>query len=208
MHHVIEPAHHGTVASLFAMLLRYSHGADLHLIDGSGDTALHVAVKRGLSGAVQAILNCRPELLGRENAAGRTPLELAEDLALSYTFAPEHQNRVPQHFRPAEWADLGYGHGYRLAQGIIGRTPKELRELRESQDEWRASQHKVLDICREFAAARMDQVKDQGSVGAVEDKVVVDRRTLVTLNEANEVAKRISAISDEGAAITECGGCE
>ncbi|KAF1964680.1 ankyrin [Bimuria novae-zelandiae CBS 107.79] len=55
----------------------------LELLDGSGDTPLHWAVKENHRHYVIAILDRRPDLLYRENSVGRTPLEMAEDAWLA-----------------------------------------------------------------------------------------------------------------------------
>lgn len=55
----------------------------LELLDGSGDTPLHWAVKNKHSKYITAILARRPDLLYHENSVGRTPLEMAEDACLA-----------------------------------------------------------------------------------------------------------------------------
>lgn len=52
---------------------------DLEVLDGSGQTLLHYAVFKQKEGFIKQILDCRPDLLYRENSVGRTPFELAED---------------------------------------------------------------------------------------------------------------------------------
>lgn len=50
------------------------------MMDGSGQFPLHQAVKQSYTGLVKIMLAHDPALLHRENAMGRTPLELAESL--------------------------------------------------------------------------------------------------------------------------------
>ncbi|KAL4736293.1 hypothetical protein BDV11DRAFT_211341 [Aspergillus similis] len=51
----------------------------LELLDGSGNTALHTAVNELECVALKEFLSRRPDLLYRENAVGTTPAELAEN---------------------------------------------------------------------------------------------------------------------------------
>lgn len=51
----------------------------LEMLDGSGDTPLHHAVKSKKQSWLKIMLEYRPDLLYRENSVGRTPYELAED---------------------------------------------------------------------------------------------------------------------------------
>lgn len=55
----------------------------LELLDGSGDTPLHWAVKSQRFHYVECILRRRADLLYRENSVGRTPLEMAKDAYVS-----------------------------------------------------------------------------------------------------------------------------
>ncbi|KAH7126744.1 ankyrin repeat protein [Dendryphion nanum] len=51
----------------------------LVLLDGSGETILHNAVKRTDVNLINILLTRRPDLLYRENSVGRTPYEVAKD---------------------------------------------------------------------------------------------------------------------------------
>jgi hypothetical protein len=56
----------------------------LELLDGSGDTPLHWAVKNGRIDYIKVILERRPDLLYRENSVGRTALEMAEEACVAH----------------------------------------------------------------------------------------------------------------------------
>ncbi|KAH8704467.1 hypothetical protein GQ44DRAFT_831459 [Phaeosphaeriaceae sp. PMI808] len=62
---------------VLCLILDFTHGADLHIIDGQGDTPLHAAIRHRAPNFLQIMLDLRPELLSRENATGRTPHEMA-----------------------------------------------------------------------------------------------------------------------------------
>lgn len=82
MHHV-NPARDADVIEALALA-----GPDaLDMLDGAGDTPLHVCVRNSRYQFVVRILRHRPDLLARENGTGRTPLDIARDLALNVVFA-------------------------------------------------------------------------------------------------------------------------
>lgn len=71
------------------IVLDYSKGAKLEVLDSMGQTPLHRIVDRNtpptphtLYALAALLLDCRPELVVRENISGKTPLELAGDAAL------------------------------------------------------------------------------------------------------------------------------
>lgn len=67
------------VVEMAKLLLEYSRGAELDVLNGAGETCLHTAVKGEMISLVKVLVNLQPRLLLRENAVGRTPAELAHD---------------------------------------------------------------------------------------------------------------------------------
>ncbi len=65
---------------LLSLLLDFSKGEELEILNGSGDTVLHTAVVRSLPEQTKVILQQNPKLLYRENTVGRTPGEIAYDI--------------------------------------------------------------------------------------------------------------------------------
>ncbi|KAF7562776.1 hypothetical protein G7046_g1351 [Stylonectria norvegica] len=61
------------------LLLEYSKGDELEMLNGAGETCLHTAVMHNMVSLVHVLVNFRPRLLCRENAVGRTPAEVAHD---------------------------------------------------------------------------------------------------------------------------------
>ncbi|KAJ4983396.1 hypothetical protein SVAN01_11131 [Stagonosporopsis vannaccii] len=150
---------------MMRLLLDSSKGEDLALVNGEGDTPLHAVVRYGANHILRLMLDCRPDLLFRENASGRTPYEMAEDayLAQSVFKAPPsiavgHTNR---HF--------GQTQSTILQQSVESFVQGEKNE--------RNATKKVWDTCKEYKA----------KVGGGK------KRKLVSLLEANEVAKRLAA---------------
>jgi hypothetical protein len=132
----------------------------LELLDGTGNTPVHDAVKRQLPRILELMVTHRPDLLHRENATGSTPLELEEDSWVLQATAnpPDIPYAEGRSWRNSWTAD----------ESIVIVTPESF----VTDD---SSSVKTLhDICRERANSRPE------------------KRKLVTLNEANEVAKRLA----------------
>lgn len=156
-------------------ILDFSEGAELAMINGEGDTPLHLTVKYGMANLTRIIVECDSALLFRENATGRTPVEMAEDSHLAEVFSnppqlPDGNNgRVPRR-RPGEryW---GPAHG---TANIVDVPPENY--VSEPRDE-RSGKEKVWGVIKEW------KVKTEGKAF----------RRLVSLLEANEVAKRLAS---------------
>jgi ankyrin repeat protein len=157
------------------LILEFSKGEDLGIVNGEGDTPLHAAVRYGASAVSRSMLEHRPELLFRENATGRTPYEMAEDSYLS----KEVFNNPPA-IEPQSSSNRRRRCGSRRvmrskdfqAMPVLDQEPETFIE--EPRDQ-RSSVEKVWDTCKEFAE------KSQGT-----------KRKLVSLLEASEVAKRLA----------------
>lgn len=156
------------------IILEFSKGADLGIVNGEGDTPIHAVARYGNDIVLRTMLHCRPELLFRENATGRTPYELAEDAYLS----KEVFNDPPSLDPASETQQYYYQRrrrNFRRGQrtsNILVRKPEEFVE--EPKDS-RSDVEKVWAVCKEFA---------QTSQGT--------KRKLVSLVEASEVAKRLA----------------
>lgn len=140
-------------------------GQSLEMLDGAGETPLHQAVKEYRFRAVELLLKHKPELLYRENATGRTPLDLAEDALLAQTFSNPPSMRFDSGNR---W------YGYNNNSGVMNQSHESFVESIKPEEKL-SSQERMLRICRRAAEA------------------APGKRRLVTLNEANEVARRLAA---------------
>jgi ankyrin repeat protein len=154
-------------------VLQFSKGEDLGIVNGEGDTPLHAAVRYGADTVLRTMLECRPELLHRENATGRTPYEMAGDAYLANEVFNDPPSLVIGHDPYGRNQRLRYR---RRAQqdtsGILAKKPESFVEPAEDE---RSAVDKVWLVCKEFAA------KSEGT-----------KRKLVSLIEANEVAKRLA----------------
>ncbi|KAE8375542.1 ankyrin repeat-containing domain protein [Aspergillus bertholletiae] len=132
----------------------------LELLDGTGNTPVHYAVKHELVRILELMMDHRPDLLYRENATGSTPLELEEDAWIFRTTSD------PPNFQTCDrsW------NGRRITgANIVDMNPESF--LPDSCPRKKS----LRDVCQERATDRPK------------------KRKLVTLNEANEVAKRLAA---------------
>ncbi|KAG4221315.1 hypothetical protein PC116_g30209 [Phytophthora cactorum] len=147
------------------LLLEFSGGAELGILNGAGDTILHTAVLRHLAAHTKVLLEYDPNLAYRENAVGRTPGEIAYDLFInskvgsqeSLEPTQEHEtivNKMKRSIRNPRGYDLSRR---TAAQDTRGKDRKE--------NTWRILEEHL---------AKLD-----------------GKRRLVSLNEANDVAKRL-----------------
>lgn len=142
---------------IFELLLEYSKGIEVDMLNAAGDSVLHTAVMAQSPWLTRLLVSFRPMLLYRENAVGRTPPELAHHEYMSGVFSS------PRNSGPSE----------------VCHSPEAwLRRIHEAAQpsrpaEYAASVGKVWEICRTEMAR------------------YPSTRRLVSLHEANDVAKRL-----------------
>lgn len=166
--------------AVLAVLLKRTGGAELDYLDGAGDTILHTLVLRSDYNldVVRAVIDARPSLLHRENAVGRTPVEVARDSLvaskLRNTEVSTYYGRKGYHYANRYWA---YDNEADTSiASIVDREPKTF--VTDPADEAITSQprtttEKMWDLIRESAAAHPG------------------KRRLASLLEANDVARRL-----------------
>ncbi|KAI9925755.1 hypothetical protein MW887_005561 [Aspergillus wentii] len=137
----------------------------LGVLDGSGNTPLHNAIKHLLPRQLEMMIQRRPDLVYRENATGSTPFEIAVDNWLyEATVAPPH---IPRH--DPDWQE-------RDMDECKATVDKSAEYFTVEHSRRQRSQRQIMyDMCREA-------MKDDSK-----------KRKLVSLHEANEVAKRLAA---------------
>jgi ankyrin repeat protein len=146
------------------LLLEFSKGEDLGLVNSEGDTPIHAVVRYGADHIIPIMLSCRPDLLFRENASGRTPYEMAEDAHLAQNvFNDPPEIQVQQHRY----------YNQKPTTKILQRSTESFVQEKMYP---RNAKERVWDVCREF--------KEKSGRGK--------KRKLVSLLEANEVAKRLA----------------
>jgi len=157
-------------------LLEFSDGEELGLINAAGDTPVHTAVSHQTVELLKMMLDRNPELVNRENAVGRTPLEVAQDVMVARKF--EGPPQLPRD---------EYGQLRSRYQPLVEQSPESSVEEKGKKVE-RDERREVLEVC--LAAARRSSGK----------------RRLVRLVEANEVARRVASRSSAGESGVGRGG--
>jgi hypothetical protein len=148
------------------ILSKYSTGEDLEMINGEGDLPLHVAIKQGLSGIASFLISLNPSLLHRENATGRTALEMARDLYLTSAVQDP----------PNVFSNSHYNPGQEDYHSIVHRSPKLFIPAKPGPAD---SKKRTYEVCLEAD----EKMVREGQLR---------KRRLVSLFEANEVAKRLA----------------
>lgn len=142
---------------ILELLLEYSKGVEVEMLNAAGDSVLHTAVMGRSPWLTRLLVNFRPKLLYRENAVGRTPAELAHHKYMSTVFvAPDNSTPSWSCYGSAAWVR-------RIREEASPSTPNS----------YAPSSEKVWEIC------------------CTEMARYPSTRRLVSLHEANDVAKRL-----------------
>ena len=159
------------VAQLILDFAQSAGQKHLELLNRAGNTLVHDATKGGLPRTLDLMLSRRPDLLHRESATGTTPLEMAVDAWINE--AASSPPVIPRE-RPS-WSQAGRPEHV----SILDMDPEYfVRDLSTQHDydfDYDVPQV-VYNLCREHA-----------------QKGAGEKRKLVSLFEANEVAKRLAA---------------
>ncbi|KAI1288909.1 ankyrin repeat protein [Xylaria venustula] len=144
-------------AEIMSLLLDFSKGEELEILNGSGDTALHTAVLRSLPEQTKVILQSNPKLLYRENTVGRTPGEIACDI---FTYSKV--------------------------------TGLDSIEIQDKDSRQIVQQHQGVFISKE-TQSQIIQARKNATWEVVQRHLAKTegKRRLVSLNEANDVARRL-----------------
>ncbi|KAM0330029.1 hypothetical protein ACHAQA_004199 [Verticillium albo-atrum] len=146
------------------LLLGYSGGAELAMLNGPGDTPLHSAVMCHKTDLIDALLTFKPSLLYRENAVGRTPAEIAHTRVISNKF--KQPRSLPSHY--SHWKGPGNLPQRDADKFVHEKRGRDLKVNDNLLDE------RIWDLLAGYLERHPGE------------------RRLVSLSEANDVAKRIS----------------
>ncbi|XWW92272.1 hypothetical protein V2A60_000195 [Cordyceps javanica] len=203
------------VVAMLRLVLEYSGGEELDMLNGAGDTCLHSAIAQGQLAVIRHLVDFRPQLLYRENAVGRTPAELAGDQLAARVFQYRDSSRSSSAYHGG-----GGGEARRSALGLKERPPGEFLLDRVAQDEALRTRAEAMhaasglaeaytphQLTRILGAMGLDNPQrwDRNDLQApgLDARVVWDlcgvamrrhaggKRRLVSLNEANDVARRL-----------------
>lgn len=182
------------------LLLEYSKGDESEMLNGAGDTCLHTAIMMDMIALAQALIKFRPSLVYRENAVGRTPAELAHDRLTSQKFEMPG-NPIRSRKQGVDDTLRARPEDFVRDTDIEAHTPEQRKEFLENlglSDTYKANEVTLIQAAM--------GVKKQHSNKGLKDKTVAGvlwdlcrtamqkhpaKRRLVTLNEANDVAKRL-----------------
>ncbi|KFY22882.1 hypothetical protein V493_06259 [Pseudogymnoascus sp. VKM F-4281 (FW-2241)] len=169
---------HGT--TIPEIVSSYTDGQHLAIMNAVGDLPIHVAVKQGRPLHVREFLSQNPQTLGRENVTGITALELAQQMLQSATM--EGLKNSAQS-RAQKWAKRED-----MSAGLVWKKWHEF----EPKDSEETSEAKLLRVgMRDLEAKRWVWEECLEAVERVEAEGESLKRRLVSLGEANEVARRM-----------------
>lgn len=177
---------------------KYTGGADMGMPNALGEFPLHTEVKRGNLDYIRYYVAQKPEVVGWENATGFTPLEMAEMKRRN------HVTREPVKITINHYNDFNENNS----------TPEPINKSLhnyESELEVEAVKHKVAR--GETLTVKEQEVLDRDLKDVEKLDVIISilsdaktqleadgtyKRKLVSLNEVNEVARRITASNKAG----------
>ncbi|KAF6843514.1 ankyrin repeat protein [Colletotrichum musicola] len=157
--------HDGQILRTLSLILEYSKGLELEMLNGAGDTPLHTAVMYRNRLLTKALLEYKPKLLYRENAVGRIPAEVAREEVTGEKFTAPNA------------ISLSYNnyHNDKEPAALVKRDVESF--VKKSED--RGGEERLSDKQEVWEVVRDVMESFQ------------EKRRLVSLNEANDVAKRL-----------------
>ncbi|CAG9951039.1 unnamed protein product [Clonostachys rosea f. rosea IK726] len=178
------------LVEMLQLLLQSCEGEGMEMFNGAGDTCLHTSVMNRQLGITKTLIEFKLSLIYRENAVGRTPLEVAQDIVTASKLARPRQIELSRLEPGDRKAPFEFGDGnatpvpslVELANlelrlfgsgGTPVKPPKELTK--------QLSKAVILDLC---------------ATGANNNPM---KRRLVSLNEANDAAGRLGEMKDHAA---------
>ena len=162
------------------LILEHSEGGELEMLNSAGDTCLHTVIHNKSIHLIKLLIDFNPRLLYRENAVGRTPAELAHDALTDQMFSTPPSGPIS---RPSDVLDdveemqaltglSGTYHADELENILsamgLGSPSEHWGFIKEER-----AVHVIWDLCKTAMS------KNPG------------KRRLVSLNEANDVARRL-----------------
>ncbi|KAL6891139.1 hypothetical protein HDV57DRAFT_284471 [Trichoderma longibrachiatum] len=186
------------IVDMLKLMLEYSNGEELDMLNGAGDTCLHTAIMQKMVSIVKVLVDFTPQLLHRENAVGRTPAEVAQDKVTADHFANQakvHKQRNDK----LEALPTAAVTEFIKCPTVEGLSREQLRE--KVVELGLSGEYKRREVAAIIGAVGLAQsqesLKPETSNKVIWDlcKTAMDKnpgkRRLVSLNEANDVAKRL-----------------
>ncbi|KAH8717239.1 Uncharacterized protein HC256_001939 [Beauveria bassiana] len=197
--------------AMLKLILEYSNGEELDMLNGAGDTCLHSAISQSQLAVIRCLVDVRPQLLYRENAVGRTPAELAHDQLSSHVF--QHQGNRRYHYRNDDGKSRALDLKERdQSEFLLDKLAQDDEVLKKQSEDMHAASgglgeaYTPHELARILGAMGLDNTKDWDrndlQTPGLAERVMWDmcsvamrrhagKRRLVSLNEANDVARRL-----------------
>ncbi|KAI6632798.1 hypothetical protein MCOR14_007048 [Pyricularia oryzae] len=186
------------LVAVLKMLLEYSGGEELAMLDGTGDTPLHMLISRQAPlETIKLILEMDANLLFRENAVGRTPAELAHDIFIETRIGTRNSGNDRRYYNN----DRSEGLDTLINMRPLFFLPDHQAKFkqRRMQDLNYMSSHASDDQWRQYqgqwAAENRERKEDIHQMCLAYSN---GKRRLVSLNEANDVARRLGESFQRG----------
>lgn len=162
----------------------YTDGQHLTIMNSVGDFPIHVAIKQGRPLHVREFLSQTPQTLGYENATGITALELAQDKLQSATV---EGLKMTAKSRGRDWRNQ------ETYTGLVAKDWREFEPKAVKSEDFKGTLKAKLfkgDI-QELQAHRWVLEECLEVAEKVEAEGASLKRRLVSLGEANEIARRM-----------------
>ena len=186
---------------LLNILLKAARGEGLELLNGPGDTPLHTAIMQDATSIARTLINFNPRLLNRENAVGRTPAEMAHDRLIAERLSKPDtiENRSGEVFSGLPQRSPA---SFVKKEGEEEPSPEQvaskLSEVGLSGVYKPAYLRSILDLLGEgtsksaYLLVKEVKLRVMWDICSTAMERFPSQRRLVSLNEANDVAKRLA----------------
>ncbi|KAL7946435.1 hypothetical protein V8C42DRAFT_344279 [Trichoderma barbatum] len=186
------------VVDMLKLMLEYSKGEELDMLNGAGDTCLHTAIMQRMVSIVKVLIDFKPQLLYRENAVGRTPAEVAQHKVTVDQFARQHKLQSQRIDKLDAWPTKSVSE-FVTCSTIEGLNEEQLRD--KVIELGLSGQYTPAQVAAIIGAVGLAQSQET-LADTIRNTVIWDlcktcmdknpgKRRLVSLNEANDVAKRL-----------------
>ncbi|KAI5840776.1 hypothetical protein DFP73DRAFT_557829 [Morchella snyderi] len=174
----------GQQLDILRVILKYSKGRDLGIADVEGNLPLHWAYQRTLPGVLTIFTEMAPQYTRYENANGRTPMDIATSLFFSDVYCNPPQG-LPYPAMPSSAIEKGL---YQFDAPVVRNvsTPDTPKSMDDQTDEeptdgvtWQIDQG---DLVKTY------------ELGVFYLEKYLGKRKLISLNDANELAKRVASM--------------
>jgi hypothetical protein len=188
------------VVNMLNLLLEYSKGEELEMLNGAGETCLHTATKQNMLSVVKILLDFNARQLYRENAVGRTPAELSHDGLIAHVFSRPSAPRIDRNQRVSELVNKStsvYRDEAMFKNKVADQLKTNIADLGLSGD-YSAKDLALILPAMGIGEGNLKKVLSTGQLKQVAWDLMSTamekhpgQRRLVSLNEANDVARRL-----------------